>query len=390
MAAFNRILNLLTLVAAIVALGYTVVLHERRVELREHSETLAATVADVSVALSENSGTTQHERLTEDGLNWQRFHDLRNPQTGDYAAFQKVLDQALVQADALRQQRDMLAQTLASVGERFEVDGANAENLQMLADSAESAASMIEKLNAVDRRDRNTARAIAALSRDIGHDLNTEAILDVEQSEAQLDALASHVRELDTRSAQLAETMAQIVNKIDNHQFETNPEQLRGANYATELTALLNDFESINESLADFASAKAEIIEFEARNEELLIALEDSNHTVDSLQITTVNLKADVDYWKGQATRPPAIGGGGIGPIRTTASVLDVNYDWNYIIIDLGAADKLQPTTELTVAREDQFVCNVRVSKVYDNHAVAEVLPKLRQGEVLAGDRVLF
>ncbi|MFT5129912.1 MAG: hypothetical protein ACI8W8_003541 [Rhodothermales bacterium] len=391
MATLNRTLNLLIFVAALVALGFTLALNERRLELREHSETLASTLAAVSTTLSENSGTTQHEQLTADGLGWQRFHELRSPQSGESAAFQKMLEDAVAQAEDLREQRDMLAQSLADVGERFQIDGASAENLQLLADSADFATEMVEKLSAIDRRDRNTARAIAALSRNVGHDLQSDDLLDVDRSEAELDSLTDHVQAIDLRSAQLAETMAQIVSKIDLHQFETNPDRLRGADYASELASLLNDFDAINESLADFAQTKAELAEKERLFEETTIALNDTELNIANLQSRNDNLRADADYWKLRyeqlvvISEPPTA-----PPTRTTAAVLDVNYDWNYITIDIGAEHKLQPTTEMTLAREDQFICNVRVSKVYDRYAVAEVLPKLRQGQVLAGDRVLF
>jgi hypothetical protein len=391
MVALNRIVNILTFVAALVAFGFTLVLHQRRVELRTHSETLASALAQVSQSLSTNSGTTQHERLTETGLGWQRFHELRNPQTGDIADFQKVLDEAVAQADALRQQRDMLAGTLAKVGERFEVDGASAENLQLLADSAQAATELSEKLNAVDRRDRNTARVIAALGRDIGLDTESETVLDIHANAETLDELANYVRDMDMRSAQLADTMAQIVDKIDRHEFETNPDRLRNADYAGEMAALLNDFEAINEALIDFEQAEAELVETRQLFEKTLVALDDSNQNLSNLKIRNDNLAADVRYWKGKydsivVTPPPEEQ----PPTRSVASVIEVNYDWNYVIIDMGAEDRLQPNTELTVGRENEFICSVRVSKVYDRHAVAEVLPKLRQGEVLAGDRVFF
>jgi hypothetical protein len=75
---------------------------------------------------------------------------------------------------------------------------------------------------------------------------------------------------------------------------------------------------------------------------------------------------------------------------KLSGSVVDVNYDWNYVIINLGAKDNLPPKLEMIVAREKEYICRVVVSKVYDDYAVAEVLPDLKKGKVLEGDRVIF
>jgi hypothetical protein len=291
MAAPNRSLNILTFV---VALGFSVLLPERRVELREHSDSLAETLSSVSTELSENSGRAHRQRLTVDGLGWQRFHDARNPQTGAIPAFEK----AVAQAAALCEQRDVLAPALATV------------------------------------------------------------------------------------------------DKIDRHQVETNPDRLRSTEYATELTTLLNDFEAINEARVDFEKTQAELTELQGLFEDRIVALDDSEQNVPNLKNTTNNLEADWGYWEARyrerlAFNAPA-GPGVVPPAWLAAAGLDVNCDWNDIIIDMGAEGKLQPRTKMTVARSHQFVCSVRGSKVYDRYAVAEVLPKLRQGEALVGDRVLY
>ena len=299
-----------------------------------------------------------------------------------------MLDDAVAQAEDLRQQRDMLAQTLADVGDRFDADGPDADNLQLLAESAKAAGELSEKMDAIDRRDRHTARIVSALGRDIGLDTDSDEILDVGESEKSLEEFAGYVRDMDMRSAQLAETMARIVDKIDRHQFETNADRLRSADYAGELVSLLNDFESINDSLIELERTQTELTETQGLLESNLVALDSANHNLGAVMAKNKNLEADVAYWKGQCIieRPPS----DPQPPTRSASVLEVNYDWNYVIIDMGKKDLLQPNTELTVGRDKQFICSVRVSKVYDDHAVAEVLPKLRQGEVLAGDRVFY
>ena len=69
-------------------------------------------------------------------------------------------------------------------------------------------------------------------------------------------------------------------------------------------------------------------------------------------------------------------------------SLRSVGWD-NYVIINLGARHNLVPNVELKVARDSEFVCKVYVSRVLDDHSVCEILPTLRQGTVVEGDRVI-
>ncbi len=75
-----------------------------------------------------------------------------------------------------------------------------------------------------------------------------------------------------------------------------------------------------------------------------------------------------------------------------TATILAVEPDWNYVVIDKGEVDVLPMFMEAFIHRGDQFVGKIRVMKVDRTVALAEILTEtLTPGlTVEAGDTIFF
>ncbi len=67
-----------------------------------------------------------------------------------------------------------------------------------------------------------------------------------------------------------------------------------------------------------------------------------------------------------------------------------MNYEYNFIIINRGRDDSMKPNLKLTVSRGKEFIAEAIISRVYTNHAVAEILPNQIGGLVLQDDRVAY
>ncbi len=74
---------------------------------------------------------------------------------------------------------------------------------------------------------------------------------------------------------------------------------------------------------------------------------------------------------------------------RRRGKIVKVNYEYNYIIVDMGW-DLLEKGTDLAIHRQKEYIGEARVSRTYKSYAVAEILPAANQGFVLAGDEALF
>jgi chromosome segregation ATPase len=399
MALLNRFLAFLIFVAGAVALVYSFLLFERRAQLRNHSETLAKTVADVADVLANNSETTEQEQLTKKDLSWQAHRDAMDPTTKSFDKYESNVKKAVDLAQKIREQRDNIAVAVQAIGSSFEFDGTRAEDIQSVLTYQESLTTLQEQLTATRNRDRALAGKVEAIAAKIGLDIPEGTLLDNEGYAGPLDNFADQVADLDKRAEDFRAHIAQITTKIDEHkEFEVNVDALKGPNYATELTALLNDFNNINDKLRELEKTTIELTETQSNLERTITALDDASNNIARLQNKNANLLADnkllrkrLDDMTRDMQQQVAQGGASGATLKKlSGSIIDVNYDWNYVIIDLGAKDNLPPKLEMIVARDKEYICRVVVSKVYDDYAVAEVLPELKKGKVLEGDRVIF
>ena len=73
---------------------------------------------------------------------------------------------------------------------------------------------------------------------------------------------------------------------------------------------------------------------------------------------------------------------------KFSGSVLTVNKEFNFIIIDIGQVDGIIKGTELIVHRGKKLVGKVKVEKVYEKMSAATIIPKWMQDEVKEDDSV--
>lgn len=71
-------------------------------------------------------------------------------------------------------------------------------------------------------------------------------------------------------------------------------------------------------------------------------------------------------------------------------AIVMVNYDYHFAIIDLGRRQSLPVGLELVVSRAGEYICDLQVSRVYENYAVAEIVPGRAVGLAVPGDSVAF
>lgn len=79
-----------------------------------------------------------------------------------------------------------------------------------------------------------------------------------------------------------------------------------------------------------------------------------------------------------------------VTPVGLSGTILVVNPDWNFVVLDVGSEDGLSLNTEMLVHRNDELVGRVRVSNVKKQIAVAEIMDDWRQLPLKEGDHVLF
>ena len=159
--------------------------------------------------------------------------------------------------------------------------------------------------------------------------------------------------------------------------------------YAGVLTSLQNDFDEINEKLALYDQAKKEVAEQKKRIEELVNDLEMTNTDLRETKRELAKLKTTA------ARRLPGgvLSGtgepGGLNP-DLAGKVLQVNREWNFVVIDVGRKDQVPENLRMLVARDDKLVAKLLISKVLGQVSVAEIMPEAMVSDVRVGDRVIM
>ena len=77
-------------------------------------------------------------------------------------------------------------------------------------------------------------------------------------------------------------------------------------------------------------------------------------------------------------------------PVGTSGKIVYANAEWNFVVIDVGAADGAAATAQMIVHRGDEMIGKIRLSAVHDNVSIAEVLPEFQKQNVKEGDDVLY
>jgi hypothetical protein len=71
-------------------------------------------------------------------------------------------------------------------------------------------------------------------------------------------------------------------------------------------------------------------------------------------------------------------------------SILSVDTDWGFVVINVGEQDGVRENGELMVSRGGKLVGKVQISSVENDRSVANVLPGWLQADIKVGDEVLY
>ncbi len=127
---------------------------------------------------------------------------------------------------------------------------------------------------------------------------------------------------------------------------------------------------------ADKVSLKSEIDSLQQKLAEAEEELRDCEQLVAQLEAELAKLYAD----RGVIDVPRGLAG----------TIVAVNPNWNFVILDIGSLSKLKPGAEMIVHRGDQLIGRVRVSNVELNMAVAEIMKDWEKDPLQEGDSVFF
>lgn len=370
MAALSRILNVLVIVAAAVALFVAISLNKHRQNARDRGDAYAKTIQDTAAALDKGSTTGVSGKVSN--LAWSDF-------SGDPAAAKSAAGEVVKQAGAVIEQRDTLADRIVAIGASVDtsVDGAEIKNAA--GEYTTPIDAIDARIAALKARDAKLAESVAKMGSDLGVKTEAADVLDVEKSETVVKSVSDKVLKTNQLYRIHVNTLQQIVEAAaPNLSFSDE-------DYAIAAPAKVNQ---LLENLGKLTAAMKENVNLKADNERL----KDDNTSLSAQVETQTSTIADLEekLAKYLGDEPPDKPIEIVDPNTLEGDIVSVNYDLNYVVIEFKAGVPAA-TTSLAVARDREFICNVEVTETFGGKfAVADILPHLRKGTVIPGDTALF
>lgn len=402
MAKLNTILGVLTAVLAIAAAGLSYKLFEQRAGFVDRADRLAATVTGMVAALEADSGLSLQEQVSFTAAD----ADSGTPASGalSFAGYKNAdsFDAALTTARTLAadvsQQRKQLASGLATVSTQLGMpEGmAPSEDLANLADPtvAETALTRALQLSgAVQERDQAMIGTLMASARVVKATLDAAALTTVQQVQAEDGSVAlagfasaqplqnfeNRVIALNTRCDDYGKTLVEGIERVKQFDWKTAPDTIQNEDaYEGALLSLRADYDGLDQELLAYERAQEQLRRTREQIAELTDEVED--------------LQGQITQGRIDPRRPEGPGETELldDPMNLEGHVLEVNREWNFVILDLGRKEQVTDDMQLLVARAEKLVARLQISKVLGTISIGEVLPAVQTAEVQVGDRVIL
>ncbi len=407
MGLLNRIVNGLVLGLAIVSVVFGYLLFQKRDQLVKRGDLMAQAINSVSSKLDSGSGTKCADNLQFLKLELDPNKDpkaLENAQKTlyhtNYQNLQAILEPFKKQALNVIEQRDILGVTLNDVAVKLEIPEtftpAQFHDLSMYKEKKEALISNVVKVNA---RDNAIAEQIAASAGVIGFTLDKETLKNLDSFKTPLDEFASKVEALKKRSDKYADHINRICSIL-----QIQAPSLSGDSYAQELSTVETSAQAIKD---EFEKTKVELAK---TKEDLEKKTEDLNKAVAKIEVyekKIIQLTKDLAKERGEIgddpTKPAPEQESNLFE-KLEGKIIELNPKWDFVVIDLGKNNKITvgakkkreeivPLPEgkvMFVGREDQYLGKIKVIRVNDNCAIANIMPEDMGGKIKVGDKVFF
>lgn len=402
MAVFNRILNILVMIMAVLAAVFSWALFERRKEMRQRGDALAKTVHEAALLLDAKTpdgdkvATSVGVQGIEQGngaIGWKNWHkpEKNTQYTGS-------LDNFVAAAGKVTKQRDANSTRLTTLDNLIREHDKDMLAVYNDAKQDEAAFKALE-----DGTKELLQRDGVLVNRLLKANQLFQPELEPTVEEIRKDYVAlcdkleggiKHEQTQNQRKTATLENMAQILQKeyfgvtkdkikelteTDKKTIDQNIENIKSElDRIVILKNTIKDREdTIKKKEAEIAEKQTEILKRQAM--------------IDGFKEKVENMQNKINTMAETIRRMTESGPDNVGPVKYDGSILKVNYDYNYVIItfDEKKGQKLPVSAELTVARDREYIAKVQVTRVFKSYAVADILPDEREGEIIEGDRVL-
>ena len=202
----------------------------------------------------------------------------------------------------------------------------------------------------------------------VGHSENTyiqlqDTIADLESTRLELAATQEKLRVTEDQLAQARNKISSLETELAQSQSDLQDAQNRIANLENEKEVLVAEVDSLETQLTE------------------------SGELIEDLRADVVTLERIV------AEQELLISGNKAkikAPDGTMGTILTVNTEWNFVVLDVGGNIGFGSGAELLVHRKDKLIGKVLITSVEDEMAIADIVNDWQEVQFRKGDSVLY
>ncbi len=418
MGMLNRIVNISVLVLAIVSVIFGSLLFLKREELRARGDKMATFIVDIVKILDVNSACDGAKNISSDKLevdpkkdpNKAAENQKKSLYHNNYKNLETVLAPVKAQTKNIMDQRDTLGTALGEVGTKLELPEqfppAAFEGLPTYKEKKDQLLGLVAKVN---DRDNAIIKQISASAKVMEFTVEPDALKNLDSYATPLAEFGSKVEKLKKRSDTYRDHIVKTC-KI----FQIAAPSLGGEDYGSELSNVASAMQKIKD---EFEATKVELKNTKEKLAKTEESLNQAKAKVDSLNKDLDKSNKEISVWKkkynvaigleddetAEKVAPPPAPDELVKKLE--GKILEVNGKWDFVVIDLGKNSKITmlegkrkkdipvPLPEgkvMMVCRDSEYIAKIRITRVNDDTAVADILPDIRNGNVLVGDKVFF
>ncbi len=183
-------------------------------------------------------------------------------------------------------------------------------------------------------------------------------------------------RELNDKSATLEATTARL-----------NEQQNRANQLAADLTKTTADRNEAQQEVSRWRATGVNPDQIQAMRTQVTKLTEERDAISGENKILLRNgkqLQARLDKYEGGEEKDPDM------PAGLKGKVLAVDPKYDFVVIDVGGNQGAVERGKLLVSRDGKLVGAVRITRVEPNRSIANVIPEMKQGDLMEGDQVLY
>jgi len=407
MGTLNRIVNIVILVLAIVAVVFGTLLFKKRDELRNRGDKMAVAINAVAGYLDANSETDYKKALDPNRLElvpekpgFAAENVKKSLYHNNYANLENVLAPFRKQSQDIALQRDVLGTALKQVADTLEIPETFAPSqFQSVQTYDETKSKLVGYVAKVNDRDNALVDQIARSAGVIGFSVQSEALKNLDDYAGPLGEFGSKVEALKKRSDAYGSHITRICQILE----VTSP-SLMGEDYASALSNVETAVRGVKD---EFERTKVELADTKRQLEDTRDRLRQTEEKYTKLEAEFAKIKRELDEIYGRGEGEEGEGESQVQFVKKLkGTVIDVNRKWDFVVIDLGAENKMEiptragTTKEITVAlpqnsvmtasRQENYLGKLKIIRVNSNCAIADILPEQGKGDIQVGDEVYF